>query len=91
MAARGKNPMLAKIQARHEAEMRELRLFTIQFCADMMLIAANEALGAEYSEKTLEDAKWDKSIDYSKGDLDRKLQQIMGKHFRPWEERYGSK
>lgn len=83
MAARGKNPMLAKIQARHEAEMRELRLFTIQFCADMMLIAANEALGAgaerlkkleetywavatEYSEKTLEDAKWDKSIDYSK-------------------------
>ena len=106
MAARGKNPMLAKIQARHEAEKRSLRLFTLQWAADMMCIAANEVLGLgadrlakleeayweasrHYAEKTLEDAAWDKTIDYTKGDLDRKMEAIMGDHFRPWEERYG--
>lgn len=104
--ARKPNPMLAKIQARHEAEKRSLRLFTLQWACDMMCIAANEAMGLgadrlakleeayweasrHYAEKTLEDAAWDKTIDYTKGDLDRKMEAIMGDHFRPWEERYG--
>ena len=104
--ARKPNPMLAGIQAKHEAEKRALRLFSLQWACDMMLIAANECLGlgAErlakleqtfwdaaryYAERTMEDAAWDKTIDYTKGDLDRKLQSIMGDHFRPWEERYG--
>lgn len=39
------NPMLAKIEARHEMDMRYQRLFTIQQCSDMMLIAANAAFG----------------------------------------------
>ena len=29
------------------------------------------------------------SIEYTKGDLDRKMEAIMGDHFRLWEERYG--
>lgn len=43
--ARKPNPMLAKIQARHEQDLRFQRLFTIQQCDDMMLIAANAAFG----------------------------------------------
>lgn len=39
------NPMLAKIEARHREELRAQRLFTIQQCADMLLIAANAAFG----------------------------------------------
>lgn len=43
--ARRVNPMLAKIEARHREELRAQRLFTIQQCADMLLIAANAAFG----------------------------------------------
>ena len=43
--ARKVNPMLAKIQARHELDLRFQREFTIQQCCDMMLIAANDAFG----------------------------------------------
>ena len=39
------NPMLAKIQARHEVELRWQREFTIQQCCDMMLIALNDEFG----------------------------------------------
>ena len=39
------NPMLARLDARHQAELRAQRLFTIQQCADMMLIALNDAFG----------------------------------------------
>ena len=37
---------------------------------------------------TLDDAKDDKSIEYTKDKLDRKLKQIMGDNFKPWDERY---
>lgn len=100
------NPMLAKIQARHEIDLRFQREFTIQRCCDMMLIAANDAFGfgadrlnrleevffsvfTEYAEKALDDGKDDPDIIYTRSMVYRKLQQIMGKHFRPWEERYG--
>ena len=43
--ARKVNPMLAKIEARHRDQLRAQRLFTIQQCADMLLIAANAAFG----------------------------------------------
>ena len=100
------NPMLAKIQARHEAEKSWLRMFTVQQCVDMMTIAANEEYGLgperlkrleetfyevfkEYAKMTLEDAKDDKAIEYTKTKLDRKLKEITGDYFKPWEERYG--
>lgn len=38
---------------------------------------------------TMEDAKDDKHIDYTKGTLDKRLLEILGEeHFKPWEERY---
>ena len=39
------NHYLAGIEARHREELRAQRLFTIQQCADMLLIAANAAFG----------------------------------------------
>lgn len=104
--ARGTNPMLAKIQAKHEQEKAFMRTFTIQQCVDMMMIAANEEYGLgperlqrleetfyevfrEYAKMTLDDAKDDKTIEYTKDKLDRKLRQICGEYFKPWEERYG--
>ena len=98
--ARGTNPMLAKIQAKHEQEKAFMRTFTIQQCVDMMMIAANEEYGLgperlnrlektfysvfkEYAEMTIEDAKDDKAIEYTKSKLDRKLEQICGEYFKP--------
>ena len=43
--ARKVNPMLARIEAKHRIDMEFQRSFTIQQCADMMLIAASEAFG----------------------------------------------
>jgi len=104
--ARGKNPMLAKIEAKHQRELNFFRTFTVQQCVDMMMIAANEEYGLgperlsrleetfysvfkEYAEMTIEDAKADKGIEYTKDKLDRKLRQILGEKFIPWEQRYG--
>ena len=42
----------------------------------------------EIAQMTLDDAKDDKHIDYTKGKVDRMLQDILGEHFVPWEERY---
>lgn len=100
-----KSGMLTKMRAKQEQELRFSRLFTMQQCEDMMLIALNEAFGfgadrlkkfgetyhevfVEYARKTEEDAKNDKQIDYTKGIVDRKLKQICGEFFCPWEERY---
>lgn len=97
------NPYLAKIEARYAGELTAYRRFTRQYCFDMMMIAANEAFGfgeerlkkladtydqvrLEFADIVIEDTK---DVSYSKDKLDRKLQQIMGKNFRPWEERYG--
>lgn len=104
--AKKPNPMLAKIEARHEADMAWMKMFTVQQCVDMMMIAANEEYGLgperlnrlektfysvfkEYAEMTIEDAKDDKAIEYTKSKLDRKLEQICGEYFKPWEVRYG--
>lgn len=104
--AKKPNPVLAKIEARHEADMAWMKMFTVQQCVDMMMIAANEEYGLgperlnrlektfysvfkEYAEMTIEDAKDDKAIEYTKSKLDRKLEQICGEYFKPWEVRYG--
>ena len=104
--AKKPNPMLAKIEARHEADMAWMKMFTVKQCVDMMMIAANEEYGLgperlnrlektfysvfkEYAEMTIEDAKDDKAIEYTKSKLDRKLEQICGEYFKPWEVRYG--
>lgn len=60
------NPMLAKIQAKHEQDLRFQRLFTIQQCDDMMLIAANAALGLGADRlKKLEETYWQVFREYA--------------------------
>lgn len=105
--ARKPNPLLAKIEARHRLDMAYQRTFTIQQCADMLLIAANAEFGfgadrlnrleevyykvfTEYADLALEDGATDPEIVYTRAKVDAKLKEIMGPHFRPWEERYGS-
>ncbi len=96
---------LARQQAQRSAELKHQRLFTMQWCADAAIIAANEVFQrkgkklAEFGEAffkwaqkiaelTLDDAKDDGSIDYTKGKVDGILEELLGEDFVPWEERY---
>lgn len=49
--------------------------------------AFSEAL-CSIAETTVEDAKSDKQLWYTKQKLDERIRQICGDHFLPWEERY---
>ena len=99
------SPYLMKLQAQKAAEMSQQRRFTIQWCADAAILAANEVFqrkgpkltefhnafvryAHEIAEMTLEDAKDDKTIGYTKGKLDARMQDLLGDDFVPWEERY---
>lgn len=42
----------------------------------------------EIAEMTLADAKDDKQIEYTKGKVDKELEEILGDKFQPWEVRY---
>ena len=100
-----KNAYLARMQANKAAEISFHRKFTIQWCADAAILAANEVFQRKgeklvefhnafvkyahmIAKMTLDDAKDDKSIDYTKGTVDAKLQELLGDKFQPWEERY---
>ena len=100
------NSFIMRMQAAQAIEMEKTRLFTIQQCKDMMLLAANAEFGfgperlkrlsdaydatfMEYATVTLDDAKSDKQLWYTKGKVDQELKRICGEHFVPWEERYG--
>lgn len=101
-----KNDFLRKVQAQKELEIQRHRQFTIQWCADAAILAANEVFQrkgeklvefnnafAKYAkmiaEMTLDDAKDDKSIVYTKEKVDGRLKELLGDDFVPWEERYG--
>lgn len=43
----------------------------------------------EIAEMTLDDAKDDRELAYTKEKLDRQLEKLLGDAFVPWEERYG--
>ena len=102
-----KNAYLLKLQAEKAMEMKRHRLFTIQWCADAAILAANEVFqrrgeklvefynafvryAHEIAEMTMTDAKDDKEIAYTKGKLDKQLQELLGEDFIPWEERYST-
>lgn len=72
----------AAILAAHEVFQRrgdKLAEFHEAFCKWANAIA----------ETTLDDAKDDRSIEYTKGKIDRMLLDVLGEeHFQPWEERY---
>lgn len=42
----------------------------------------------EIARTTLEDARDDKSLEYTKAKLDERMQELLGDAFVPWEERY---
>ena len=99
------NPMLARIEARHQLDIARQRSFTLQQCCDMMLIAANAAFGfgpdrlaklqdtyqdvfREYADMAIADGQYDDEIVYTRAKVDKKLEQILGDRFVPWEARY---
>lgn len=101
-----KNAYLAKLKAQKAYELEQMRLFTMQWCADAAILAANEVFkrkgdklvefckvmeqyAQEIAKTTLEDAKADKGIEYTKQKVDERLKAILGENFQPWEERYG--
>ena len=100
-----KNSFIQRIQAQKEDEIQRHRAFTIQWCADAAILAANEVFQrkgeklvefnnafAQYAtmiaEMTLDDAKGDKSIVYTKEKVDGRLKELIGDAFIPWDERY---
>ena len=101
-----KNDYLTRLQAQKAAEIEQHRRFTIQWCADAALLAANEVFqrrgdklvefnnafaryANEIAEMTLNDAKDDKTIVYTKDKLDTRLKELLGDAFVPWDVRYG--
>lgn len=42
----------------------------------------------EIAEMTMEDARADKSLEYTKYKVDEQLKELLGEDFVPWEERY---
>lgn len=71
----------AMIAANEVFNMGESRC---QAFKDAFITAMNEI-----SEMTVEDGKIDKELWYSKDKLDQRLKMICGKHFVPWDQRYG--
>lgn len=99
------NAYLAKLQAQKEAEIAAHRKFTINWCADAAILAANEVFqrrgkklaefrdvymryAHEIAEMTMDDAKADKSLEYTKYKLDERLKDLLGEDFKTWDERY---
>lgn len=100
-----KNAYLTKLQAQKAFELEQMRIFTMQWCADAAVLAANEVFkrrgeiivefcaalqrySQEIAKLTLEDAKDDKEIEYTKAVVDERLKEILGESFQPWAERY---
>lgn len=96
---------LARMQAKKAADISFHRKFTMQWCADAAILAANEVFqrrgeklvefynafirnAHEIAEMTLDDAKADKSLEYTKYKIDEQLKDLLGDDFKPWDERY---
>ena len=97
---------MQKIQAAQAAEISYQRKFTIQWCEDAAILAANEVFQrrgeklAEFRDAyrrwaddiasmTIDDAKGDRSLEYTKDRLDARLREILGDAFESWDDRYG--
>ncbi len=93
------------MQEQKAYDIQRHRAFTIQWCADADIMAANEVFQrkgeklvefnntfAQYAkmiaEMTLDDARDDKSIVYTKEKVDGRLKELLGDAFVPWDDRY---
>lgn len=97
---------LRRLQLEKQLAIERDRLFTMQWCADAAILAANEVFkrkgdklvefalamqrySQEIAELTLEDAKDDKDIEYTKAKVDTALKAILPEDvFQPWDKRY---
>lgn len=94
---------LAQVQREVKRQLTEARAVHTQMCLDDAIIAANEVFSMgesrvepfvrAFSETltdiatiTVEDTR---DLEYTKAKVDGALRRICGKHFQPWEERYG--
>ena len=99
------NGYLVRLQQQKAAEMSFQRKFTIRWCADAAILAANEVFhrrgkalvefnnafvryAHEIAAMTMDDAKADKSLEYTKYKVDERLKELLGEDFVPWDERY---
>lgn len=98
---------MQKIQAAQAAEISYQRKFTVQWCEDAALLAANEVfqrrgeklaefrdafrqIVTEIANMTIDDARGDKSLEYTKDRLDGRLRSVLPeKDFEDWNMRYG--
>ena len=97
------NSFLARIEARKEAEKLQTLRFTRQVMMDCMAIALNDVcgFGADRIKKVVDAVSENycefadivnadtADQEYAWAKMDRKLSQICGEYFVPWEERYG--
>ena len=100
-----KSGYLARLQQQKAADLSFHRKFTMQWCADAAILAANEVFqrkgkklvefhnafvryAHEIAEMTLDDAKGDKSLEYTKFKIDERLKDLLGDDFIPWDDRY---
>ena len=93
---------IKQFNALREAEKLQTHRFTRQLMMDVAMIALNDEFGfgpdrlKRFADKTLEvyavyADRWNsdtKDTIFTREKLDRKLRQICGEHFQPWEERY---
>ena len=97
---------LRRLQLDKTLAIERDRAFTMQWCADAAILAANEVFkrrgeklvefalamqrySQEIASLTLDDAKNDKEIEYTKAKVDKALKDILPEErFQPWDERY---
>lgn len=94
---------LKKIRTAARKQVAEEHIVRIQMSLDAAMIAANEVLQMgpgrarafadafskalrEIAELTVRDTK---DMEYTKAKLDKRLEEICGDSFVPWDERYG--
>lgn len=97
-----KSGFLQRLQAERDRSNRETMRFTRQTMMDVAMVALNSEFGfgedrlarfaqrvhdvyCEYADVWNED---NDDTEVAREKLDRKLKQICGSHFQPWEERY---
>lgn len=87
---------------KEDAALTEVQAFTAQLLCDLFIVAMNDAVGFGYSrckkvidqvtENYIEYCKIWKSDtsdrEYAKAVIDRRLKEICGDNFEPWEKRY---
>ena len=100
-----KSGYLQRLQQKKAADITYHRTFTMQWCADAAILAANEVFqrkgkklvefhnvfiryAHEIAHMTLDDARGDKSLEYTKYKIDERMKDLLGEDFVPWDERY---